>query len=142
MLHSFRIPHHLLAIDLLLEGPVLVDDSRPLRSILDSNKDSIQVKRLLDEIERPFLDAFHRSVDVSVAGDHHDRRINPVCDKFVQHLRSIHSRHLDVTEDDIVFFFIYHGQGSRPVFCQVNIIALIGQNLLKRVPDRSFIVYN
>ena len=57
---------HLLAEDLLLQVRVFGNDLCALGSVLYRDKNPVEVKRLLDEIESPLLDTFYGCVDVAV----------------------------------------------------------------------------
>ena len=131
-----------MAVNLLFQSLVLGDYRSLLGGVLDRDQNPVQVQRLLDEVKRAFLDAFHGCVDVSMAGDHHNGRIYALGDHLVQHLGSVHSRHLDVTENHIVPFLVHHRKGGRAVLGHIHIVALVTQNLLKGIPDGPLVINN
>ena len=139
---GIRLSDHLVTVDLLLQGLVLSDNLSPLSGIADGNQNPVEIQRLLYEIEGSLLDAFHGSVDVTVSGHHHHSGLFPILDQFIQDFGSIHSRHLDVTENDTVLFLVDHRQGCRSVFGHLDFITFIPKNFLQRVPDGSLIIYN
>ena len=137
-----RLPYHLLSIDLLLEGLVLRDDRGLLRSVLDRYQDPVQIQRLLDVVKGSLLDAFHSGVNVTVSGNHDDGGVDALGHHLVQHLGTVHPRHLDVAEDHVVLLLVHHREGCHSVLRHIHFIALVTQNLLQGVPDGSFIINN
>ena len=103
-----RLTHHRLTVNFLFEDSCLLYERHLVGSVLDGNEDSIEIERLRDEVECAFLDTFYRCGDVSMSRNHDDSSVTAHFRKFVKHLDSVHSRHLDITEDDAVFFFIHH----------------------------------
>ena len=142
MLHGLGFPDHLLAVDLLLELAVLLDYADLVGSVLDCDQDPVQVEGLLYEIERAFLDAFHGGFNVAMAGDHYHGGVYAVSYQFLQDFRPIHTRHLDVAENNVEPFLIHLGECGRPVLGDIHFITLVAQDLFQRIPDGPFVVNN
>ena len=134
------LSYHLLSIDLLLQNLCLLDQGGLVSCILDRDQNTVQVERLLNKIEGSLLDAFDRSSDVCMAGNHYYRRFNPVGDQFRKHLDTVHPGHLDVAENGIVLFLLRHFASGSPVFSGLNFISFHLENLFERIPDGPFVV--
>ena len=102
MLYRCGFAYHLLSEHFLLQIGVFGDDLRALRRVLDGNQYTVEVQRLLDEIESAFLYTFYGRFNVAVAGNHDDGRVNAVLAELFQHFRTLHVGHLDVAENHIV----------------------------------------
>ncbi len=127
VLDGFGFTDHFLTIDTLLEGLGFPFEGRVLSRVLDGDKDSVEVERLLDEIECAFFDAFNGSVDVSVAGNHDNRGVDPFCGELVEDLDSVHVRHLDVAENCIVSFLHGHLEPLGAVLSYIYLISFVCQ---------------
>ncbi len=139
-LHRGGLSYHVGTVDFLFEHLVLAGESLALGSVLDGDQDTVEIKRLLHEVESPFLDALHCRVYVAMAGDHHHGGIDPHLHEFVKHFDAVHSRHLDVAEYHIKLFFLDFAYRIRPVLSGVGIIPLIGEDLFERVADSSLVI--
>ena len=58
-------------------------------------------KRLFDEVEGAHLDGAHRRLDVAVARDQHDLRVDLAFAQFAQGDQAVHARQPDVEQDDV-----------------------------------------
>ena len=142
LLDGRRLTYHLLAIDLLLEGLGFLDKMHLILRILYGDQDPVKVQRLFDEVERSLLDAVYGSRHISMAGNHHDSRIYTHGSEFREGLHSVHNGHLDVTEDDIIFFLFHHLDTLLAVFGHIHIISFVFKNFLEGVSDRTLIINN
>ena len=131
MLDWSRLSHHLLPEHLFLQVCVFRDDFRTLGGVFDGDKYSVEVQRLLDEVESAFLDAFYSRVDVPVSGNHYDSRVDAVFLQLLQHFRTFHIRHLDITENDIVPLFSGHIQCRRAILGGIHGVTFVGQYLFQ-----------
>lgn len=142
MRHRRGLPYHLLTEDFLLQNPGLLHQSGLVRSVLDGDEDSVEVQRLLNEVERPLLDAIDGGGDVAVAGNHYHFGVHAVLLEFLQHLDSVHLRHLYITENNVIMLLLRHFHGGAPVLGRIHGISLIRHYLRQGVADGTFIVNN
>jgi len=71
--------------------------------------------------------------------DHDDRRVGDRRD-LGKHLDAIHFRHLDITQDGIIFLLLHQPETLRPFRSVVHGVLLIFQDLPERVTDAFFVV--
>ena len=83
------------------QRPVLVRQPRALERVPDRDQQLFARRRLLDEVERAGLGRLDGSADGAVARDDHDRQIVVRGPQPLQHLETVHARHLDVKEHQI-----------------------------------------
>ena len=106
-----------------------------IRGVFDEKlyryQNTIQVQRLLDEIEGSSLYTFDSCINIPMARNHYDRCIHSHFHKLSKNLHSIHFRHLDITKDNAVLLLIHHCTSLHTVFCNINIISLIAKNLFQ-----------
>ena len=140
MVHRSRVAYHIRAVNLLLEGLVLLGEGDLVGRILDCNQDAVEVKRLLDKVEGALLDAVHGGVDITVAGNHHNGRVDAHLHTLVEDLDTVHLRHLDVAEDYVILLLAHKIEGHKAVFSLVNLIALIREYFGKGIADCAFVV--
>ena len=132
---------HLLPVDALAEDFVLLHEGAFLGGVLDGNEDTVQVEGLFNKIKGAPPHALHGRLDVAVAGDHHDRRLDSVLDQFGEHLHAVHSAgHLDVAEQDVVLLALGHLDGVRSVLRRIDRMVFHLQKLLQGAPDIPFVV--
>ena len=62
--------------------------------------------------------------------------------KVRKHLYPVHLRHFDVGEDEIVGLSLRHFEALLAVFCYIYFVSFVRQDLLERVTNSSFVVYN
>ena len=67
--------------------------------VADDQHGLLERQRLLDEVERAQLDRAHRRLDVAVAGDHHDRRVDLPLAQPRQRGQAVHAGQPDVEHD-------------------------------------------
>ena len=127
---------------LLLESLGLADQRTLVRGIFQSNKYPVQVQRFLNEIIRSLLYALHRSIYGAVTGNHHYRSFVSALGQFVQHLHSVHARHLDVAEYHIEIAGRSGLKSRRAVLGQRYLVPLELQYLLECIADTPLVIYN
>ena len=77
-----------------------------------------------------------------MTGDHDYGGFHAGLDEFGQHFGAIHLRHLDVTENGVVFFLFRLFQALATVFGRIHLVILHLQDLFQRIADGSFVVYD
>jgi hypothetical protein len=96
------LPHHrLAAIDRRAQLAVLDLEAALPDGVPDHQHGLLERQRLLDEIERPHLDRAHGRLDVAMAGDHDDRRVDPPLLQPGQCREAVHARQPDVEDDGV-----------------------------------------
>ncbi len=83
------------------ERAVFVGQARPLERVPDRHQELFARRRLLDEVERAGLGRLDGGADSAVPGDDHDGQVVVRGAQLLQHLESVHPRHLDIQEDEV-----------------------------------------
>ena len=60
----------------------------------------------------------------------------------LKHLHSVHLRHFDIGEDEVVRFGLRHLQTLLAVFCYFHLMSFVGKDLFERIANAAFVVYN
>ena len=142
-LDSLTLAYHLEpGTHFLLQHLRLLHQSLVLQRVLRRDKQTIQVYRLLDEIGRATLDTIDGRLDISVTRNHHHRTLHFRLTQCRQQLYSIHLRHLDVRENQVVRRRRSHLQTHASVLCYIHNVILKLQNLFERVANSSFVIYD
>ena len=124
VLNCIGFAYHLLPVHLFLEYLGLLYETAPLGSVAKGNLYAVHIlKRLLNEIEGALLYALHGCVYIAVAGNHYHGRIHALLTKPVQHLQTVHIRHLNVAEDGVIVLLDSHGQSLLSVLCGLHIVS-------------------
>ena len=93
--------HRLRAIDARAQRAVLrLEPALPQR-VADDEHGLLERQRLLDEVERAHLDRAHRRLDVAVAGDQHDLRVDLPLAQPRQRRQAVHAGQPDVEHDQV-----------------------------------------
>ena len=100
--HRVALAHHrLVAIDAGAQRAVLgLEPALPQR-VADDEDGLLERQRLLDEVERAHLDRADRRLDVAVAGDEDDLRVDLPLAQPRQRREAVHARQPDVEHDQI-----------------------------------------
>ena len=145
VIHRRALAHHrvlLLAIDLGAQHAVLGFEIALAQRVADHQHRLLERQRLLDEVERAHLDRAHRGLDVAVAGNDHDLRIDLPLAQPLQRGQAVEARQPDVEHDDVVggaigfFETLFAGVGG------VDVEAFVSQHAADRRSDAGFIVNN
>ena len=116
--HHVALAHHRQPpIDVRAQRAVLGFEPALPHGVADDEHRLLERQRLLDEVERAQLDRAHRRLDVAVAGDHHDRRVDAPLAQPRQRRQPVHARQPDVEHDDVVRRARRRGRG-RPRRCR------------------------
>ena len=143
-LHSLGSAHHPVraAIDLGLENLGLVLQLGLVEGVPQGDEDAVEIEGLLQEVEGAAADAGDGRIDVAVTGHHHDRRIGSLFPQGGQKFHSVHSWHLDVTENDLEMIACDQLEGGLPVWSRLHEIIFIFKDFLEGIADRPFVIHN
>ena len=100
----------------------------------------LERQRLLDEVERAHLDRAHRRLDVAVAGDDHDLRVDLPLAQPRQRGEAVHAGQPDVEHDDIVGVAGETLEAGLAAVDRVDAVALVAQHAAQRAADAGFVV--
>ena len=75
-----------------------------------------------------------------MAGYHDNGGFDSLLDEFGKHLRTVHLRHFDVTEDGVIFFFFRFFKPLTAIFGRFYLVILHFQDFLQGIADGSFVV--
>ena len=131
-------------IDFLAQLARLLFERLGFEGVLGRDEDAIQVQRFNQKIVRTEFERLHSRLYIAVTGDHHNGRVDGIVTFFegFEQLHSIHLRHLDVAEDEVVGFGLRHFESLLAVFRYFYFVPFVRQNLAQRVPNAAFVVYN
>ena len=143
LFNGFRFAHHFIATcGLLLEYLDLGGLLSAVHGIADGDQQAVQIQGFLNKVKGPLLDGFHRIVHVSVPRDHDHLGFALLLEKLFQDLQSVHLRHLDIAENDVVSAGPVFLQSLDPVLGQVHRKLLVFQDFLQGIADAPLVVYN
>src|SRR5690606_30406613 len=110
-----------------------------IQGVADSNEQTIQIGRLLEEVERAQLGGFDGRFDRAMARDHNDGDLGHLIPGDLEHLHPVALRHLDVQHDDVVVVGRHFLQGLVAVYGFLDGETLVLQDLPKCPSDARLI---
>ncbi len=120
----------------LREQPSVID------GVSDEMAHVIGVYRLDDVVEGPFLQCLNACLDGRKGGDHDGHHVFVDLLDPPLELQSVHTRHLDVQEDDVPGLLLKFFQRGDGIFGRIDPIAVELEPFAKGFPYRDFIVHN
>ena len=139
--HHIALPHHRQApVHVGAQRAVLRLEPALTHGVADHEDGLLERERLLDEVERAELDRLHRRLDVAVAGDHHDRRIDATLAQARQRCQSVHARQPDVEHDDVVGRAHDAVEARLAALDGVDDIAFVAEHAAQRAAHARFVV--
>ena len=142
MLDAFGFADHFLSIDFLFQDLGLADQRGLVRRIFQGDENPVQIQRLLDEVEGPFLDAGNGNIDVRMAGNHDHRAFHSVPQQGFQDFDAVHAGHFDVAENGIEFFLFGFFNAFGAVLGGLDLVLFHLQDFLEGVADGPLVVNN
>ena len=115
-----------------------------LQGVLRRDQDAVQIQRLDQEVIRTGFESLYSGLHVAVTRNHHNRTVG----RFVcvlecrEYFHTIHLRHLDIRENQVVSLCLRHLQTLFAVLSHLYFIPLVGKYLAKRVTYPALVVYN
>ena len=135
----------------LADHRVAAIDARPQRAILGlepalpqrvahRQHGLLERQRLLDEVERPELRGLDRRLDVGVAGDHDDLRVDvPIAQPLERH-QAVDARQPDVEQHDLVRLPANLVETRLAAVDGVHRVAFVAEDAAERRPHARFVV--
>ena len=100
--HRVALPHHrLAAVHARAQRPVLRFETTLPQRVADDEDRLVERQRLFDEVEGAELDRAHRRLDVAVAGNQHDLRVDLPLPQPRQRRQAVHAGQPDIEHDEV-----------------------------------------
>ena len=130
-----------MAIDLRAQRPVLGLEAPLAQRVADDEHRLLERQRLLDEVEGAHLDRADRRLDVAVAGDDHDLRIDLPLAQPRERRQAVHARQPDVEHDDVDGRRAStRSRHASPLVDGFDVVALVAQHAAERGPHAGLVV--
>ena len=139
--HRVALADHLvLRVHLGAQRQVLGFEMPLPQRVADHEHRLLERERLLDEVEGAHLDRAHRRLDVAVAGDDHDLRVDLPLAHPRQRRESVHARQPDVEHDHVVGLPRQTFETRFAALDGIDVIAFVAQHAAQRGAHAGFIV--
>jgi hypothetical protein len=130
----------LMELDRVLEGQVLGDQLPVRQSPGHEQGQRLEIQRLLDEVEGPFLHDLHGRIEGAVGRHDHADEPGIALQALPDQLTARHARHHEIGQQDIVAFHREAPRGRWPVPSRADLVAVLFQRESDRLENVRIII--
>ena len=132
--------HHEAAIDVRAQCAIFRFELALTERVAHDEDRLVERERLFDEVERAHLDRADGGLDVAVARDDDDFRVDAALAQARQSRQAIDAGQPHVEQDDIHRLASDHGETRFPTRHRLDVVPFVAQHARKRGPHARFVI--